>query len=106
MYFFPAYICGIEKLEKVNDMTDELEQKKEKLLDGLIDTLFEVTEDNCDIRKMDKILNELEEIDPSLFEPFSVEESYQRFMEQFRELERSGALEEWLRTRGMEKFRA
>ena len=42
--------------EKVNDMTDILEQKKERLLDELIDTLFEVTENYCDIQKIDKIL--------------------------------------------------
>lgn len=89
-------------------MTDELEQKMEKLRDRLIDALFEVTEDNYDIQrqKIDKILDELEEIDPGFFEPFSVEESYQRFKERFQQMEQSGALEEWLRTTGMEEFRA
>ena len=80
--------------EKVNDMTDILEQKKERLLDELIDTLFEVTENYCDIQKIDKILDELERIDPTLSEPFSVEESYQRFIERLRQLEQSGSLEE------------
>ena len=87
-------------------MTDKQEQKKETLLDELIDTLFEVTEDNCDIQKIDEILNELEQIDPSLFPPFSVEESYRKFKERFRQMEQSGALEELLRTAGMEKFGA
>ena len=80
--------------EKVNDMTDILEQKKERLLDELIDTLFEVTENYCDIQKIDKILDELERIDPTLSEPFSVEESYQRFIERLRQLEQSGSLED------------
>ena len=80
--------------EKVNDMTDILEQKKERLLDELIDTLFKVTENYCDIQKIDKILDELERIDPTLSEPFSVEESYQRFIERLRQLEQSGSLED------------
>ena len=87
-------------------MTDKLEEKKERLLDELINTLFEITEDTCDTQRIDEILNELEEIDPSLFPPFSVEESYRKFKERFRQMEQSGALEELLRTAGMEEFGA
>lgn len=83
-------------------MTDKLEQKKERLLDELIDTLFAVTEDTCDTQRIDEILNELEELDPSLSEPFSVEESYRKFQERFHQMEQSGALEEFLRTMKME----
>ena len=77
-------------------MTDILGQTKERLLDELIDTLFESTEEYCDTQKIDKILNKLEEIDPSLFHPFSVEESYQRFIERFQQMKQSGALEKLL----------
>ncbi len=87
-------------------MTDKLEQQKEQLLDDLINALYEVTDDARSIQRIDDILEQLEQIDPTISEPFSVEESYQSFMERFRKMEASGALDELLRMSELEEFRA
>ena len=84
-------------------MKYDLEKRKEELLDELINTLYEVTEDSCDIQRMDEILAKLEKIDPDSFEPFSVEESYQRFMERFKKMEVSGELQDLSWTEKTEK---
>ena len=62
----------------------QIPDQEERLLDELIDFLYSVTDKDFDSKRLDEILNALEEIAP--IEAFSVEEGLQKFGERFNRL--------------------
>lgn len=65
----------------------EKELRIEKLRDELADFLDEMTVENFDVQRLDAILNELEELDPTPPGTFkSVDESWREFRETYAHL--------------------
>ena len=64
-------------------MDESLEEKKECLLDELVDYLFEIPEKDFDVRKIEKLLDEIDTIAPIANDWRLVEESLMEFWEKY-----------------------
>ena len=64
-------------------MDESLEEKKECLLDELVDYLFEIPEKDFDVRKIEKLLDEIDTIAPISNDWRLVEESLMEFWEKY-----------------------
>lgn len=64
-------------------MDESLEARKERLRDELVDYLFEIPEKDFDVRKIEKLLDEIDAIAPIPKDWKPVEESLIEFWEKY-----------------------
>ena len=64
-------------------MDESLEARKERLRDELVDYLFEIPEKDFDVRKIEKLLDEIDTIAPIANDWRLVEESLMEFWEKY-----------------------
>ena len=80
-----------------------MEEKKERLLDELADYLFETPEKDLDVKKIDKILDEIDAIDPIPKDWKPVEEALIEFWEKYNPERAKQLAEEYDRKRAEEQ---